>query len=56
MTIMFLIFTLERSVVILDNASIHHIDSVVELIEDHAGARVMFLPPYSPDLNPLEAR
>ena len=44
----------ERSVVILDNASIHHIDSVVELIEDNAGARVMFLPPYSPDLNPLE--
>lgn len=41
------------SVVILDNASIHHVDGIVELIES-AGALAIFLPPYSPDLNPIE--
>ena len=42
-----------HSVVILDNASIHHIDDAVRAIED-IGAIVHFLPPYSPDLNPIE--
>ena len=42
------------SVVIMDNASIHHVDGVQNLIENQAGARLIFLPPYSPDLNPLE--
>ena len=42
-----------KSVVILDNASIHHVDAVVDLITA-AGALVRFLPPYSPDLNPIE--
>ena len=42
-----------RSVVILDNASIHHVDEAVRLISS-AGAIVRFLPPYSPDLMPLE--
>ena len=41
------------SVVIMDNASIHHVQSNVQLIEN-TGAKVIFLPPYSPDLNPLE--
>ena len=41
------------SVVIMDNASIHHVQSCVDLIEND-GSRVIFLPPYSPDLNPLE--
>ena len=43
-----------RSVVIMDNASIHHVEEVINLIEVHAGARILFLPPYSPDLNPAE--
>ena len=34
----------------LDNASIHHVDAVMELIT----ALVRFLPPYSPDLNPID--
>ena len=38
----------------MDNASIHHVNGVVDLIENQAGARLLFLPPYSPDLNPLE--
>ena len=42
-----------RSVVILDNASIHHADGIVDLIES-TGALAIFLPPYSPDLNPIE--
>ena len=42
-----------RSVVVLDNASIHHVEAVTELISS-TGALVRFLPPYSPDLNPIE--
>ena len=37
----------------LDNASIHRVDAVVELITA-AGTLFRFLPPYSPDLNPIE--
>ncbi|XP_031561967.1 uncharacterized protein LOC116297806 [Actinia tenebrosa] len=42
-----------HSVVIMDNAAIHHVDQVRELIEG-AGALLLFLSPYSPDLNPIE--
>ena len=38
------------SVAILDNASIHHVERVREIIT----ARLCFLSPYSPDLMPLE--
>ena len=45
--------TNSRSVIVMDNASIHHIEDVVRTI--HAtGAILRFLPPYSPDYNPLE--
>ena len=40
-------------VVILDNLSSHKRASTRQLIES-AGAELMFLPPYSPDLNPIE--
>lgn len=43
----------EKSVVILDNASIHHVDYVVDTIQS-VGALVRFLPAYSPDFNPTE--
>lgn len=43
-----------RSVVIMDNCSIHHVDAVTNLIETQAGAKLCFLPPYSPDLMPVE--
>ena len=39
-----------HSVVIMDNASIHHMEKITEMIEG-VGALVRFLPPYSPDLN-----
>lgn len=42
-----------RSIVIMDNCSIHHIDEVTELIQQ-TGALVHWLPPYSPDYNPIE--
>uniref|UniRef100_A0A1X7UEI5 Tc1-like transposase DDE domain-containing protein n=1 Tax=Amphimedon queenslandica TaxID=400682 RepID=A0A1X7UEI5_AMPQE len=42
-----------HSIVIIDNASIHHVDEVIDKIES-TGAIVKFLPPYSPDLNPIE--
>ena len=41
------------SVVIMDNLSVHHIEPVVCLLRC-AGILVLFLPPYSPDLNPME--
>ena len=37
----------------MDNATIHHIDGVVEMIRD-VGAILHFLPPYSPDFAPIE--
>ncbi|NNF73313.1 MAG: IS630 family transposase [Rhodobacteraceae bacterium] len=40
-------------VVIMDNLSSHKRASVREMIEA-AGARLLFLPPYSPDFNPIE--
>lgn len=42
-----------NSVVILDNCAIHHVRDVVDLIHS-VGALVVFLPPYSPDLMPIE--
>jgi transposase len=40
-------------VVIMDNLSVHKVAGIRELIESH-GARLIYLPPYSPDLNPIE--
>ena len=38
------------SILIMDNCSIHHIQEVADCV----GILVIFLPPYSPDLNPIE--
>lgn len=40
-------------IVIMDNLSSHKVAGVREAIEA-AGARLLFLPPYSPDFNPIE--
>ena len=40
-------------VVVMDNLSSHKVNGVRERIEA-AGARLLYLPPYSPDLNPIE--
>jgi len=41
------------AVVLMDNLSPHKAAGVRETIEG-AGARLLYLPPYSPDLNPIE--
>ena len=40
-------------IVVLDNLSAHKNQAIREVIES-AGAELWFLPPYSPDLNPIE--
>jgi transposase len=40
-------------IVVMDNLSVHKSKRVERLIEDR-GATLLFLPPYSPDLNPIE--
>lgn len=40
-------------VVVLDNLGSHTVAGVREAVE-RAGCRLLFLPPYSPDLNPIE--
>jgi transposase len=42
-----------RSVLILDNASFHRQYNIYDIAEEY-GFRVIFLPPFSPDLNPIE--
>jgi transposase len=42
-----------HSVLILDNASWHKKDAVYDLADEY-GFKVIFLPPYSPDFNPIE--
>ncbi len=39
--------------VLIDNLSAHKAEPIRQLIE-HGGARLHFLPPYSPDWNPIE--
>jgi transposase len=60
---------LDNSVLLLDNAAIHHCMDMEELLNEigtsfftlsfifltrRAGCVVLFLPPYSPDFNPIE--
>jgi len=40
-------------VIIMDNASFHKSQKTKELLES-VGCTILFLPPYSPDLNPIE--
>jgi len=42
-----------NSVIVMDNCRIHKAPSIIQMIEER-GMRVMFLPPYSPDFNPIE--
>lgn len=43
----------KRTVIVMDNASFHKNQSILDTIKE-AGHIIEFLPPYSPDLNPIE--
>jgi transposase len=50
----FLCPTLRRgNIVVMDNVKFHHNRETIRMIEK-TGARVVYLPPYSPDFNPIE--
>lgn len=50
----FLCPSLERGqIVVMDNLQVHKMRRVRELIES-CGCQLVFLPPYSPDYNPIE--
>ncbi len=40
-------------IVVMDNLAAHKVEGVRQAIEGR-GARLLYLPPYSPDLNPIE--
>ncbi|OQE67447.1 hypothetical protein PENNAL_c0171G09942 [Penicillium nalgiovense] len=42
-----------KSVLVMENASFHHSDRIEEMCIE-AGVKLVYLPPYSPDLNPIE--
>lgn len=42
-----------NQIVVMDNAAFHKSKKTTELIES-VGCKVLFLPPYSPELNPIE--
>lgn len=43
----------KEDVVLLDNSSVHHAALVVETL-NQCNINVLYLPPYSPDFNPIE--
>ena len=43
----------KTSIVVMDNCAIHHVEQVRSLLQD-AGILLIYLPPYSPDYNPIE--
>lgn len=45
----------KNSVIVLDNATFHKRNDAIGAIEKQ-GHSVLFLPPYSPDLNPIERK
>jgi DDE superfamily endonuclease len=42
-----------NSVLVMDNASFHHTERIEQMCAD-AGVKLVYLQPYSPDLNPIE--
>lgn len=43
-----------KIVIVLDNARIHHAKLIREWLAEHPAFELLFLPPYSPDYNPVE--
>lgn len=45
----------EKSVVVMDNATFHKGEDMMKALEN-AGHTLLYLPPYSPDLNPIQKK
>ena len=45
----------QNSVVVMDNAAFHKSERTNQILGEH-GHNIEFLPPYSPDLNPIECK
>jgi len=43
-----------RSVLVIDNASIHKVAGIRKMVEGRGASSCLYLPAYSPDLNPIE--
>ena len=43
----------ENDIIIMDNMRTHHATAVTELAE-RLNIHILYLPPYSPDMNPIE--
>ena len=41
-----------HSILVMENCSIHHVEPVKDALKD-MGIHTLFLPPYSPDMNPM---
>ena len=44
---------LPNSVLVIDNASIHKVEGIHEMVEEW-GMHLLYLPTYSPDFNPIK--
>jgi transposase len=42
-----------KSVLVMDNASIYHTERIEQMCRD-AGVKLVYPPPYLPDLNPIK--
>jgi transposase len=42
----------QKSILVMDNAPVHHRGRIAELC-DNAGVLLVYLPAYSPDMNPI---
>ena len=42
-----------HSIIIMDNDSVQHVQETVDMLEEF-GVLMYFIPPYSPDCNPIE--
>ena len=45
----------EKTVIVMDNATFHKGEEMQRLLQD-SGHTLLYLPPYSPDLNPIEKK
>ncbi|MDQ0497342.1 transposase [Paenibacillus brasilensis] len=47
-------YPIGKMAMILDNSRIHHATGLQPFLKEHPRLQLVFLPPYSPNLNPVE--